>query len=65
MAESQLHLKEDERIAYLESFHIDPKREKVFDELTELACKLTDVPKSLISIVHREEVWFKSQKDLS
>jgi K+-sensing histidine kinase KdpD len=64
MAESQLHPKEDERIAYLESFHINPKREKVFDELTELACKLTDVPKSLISIVQRNEVWFKSQKGL-
>jgi K+-sensing histidine kinase KdpD len=64
MTKVPLHPRELERLAYLESFHIDPKREKVLDELTELACKLTNVPKSLISIVHKDEVWFKSQKGL-
>ena len=64
MRTAPLHPKEDERIAYLESFRIETDREKVFDELTELACKLTKVPKSLISIVDRDEVWFKSQNGL-
>ena len=64
MSVAPLHPREDERNAYLKTFYIDPKREKVFDELTELACKLTDVPKSLISIVEKDEVWFKSQKGL-
>ncbi|AUC79728.1 histidine kinase [Nonlabens sp. MB-3u-79] len=64
MAKVSLHPREVERLAYLESFHIDAKREKVLDELTELACKLTNVPKSLISIVHKDEVWFKSQSGL-
>jgi signal transduction histidine kinase len=64
MAKFSLHPREVERLAYLESFHIDAKREKVLDELTELACKLTNVPKSLISIVHKDEVWFKSQSGL-
>jgi K+-sensing histidine kinase KdpD len=64
MSKVSLHPREVERLAYLESFHIDPKREKVLDELTELACKLTNIPKSLISIVHKDEVWFKSQKGL-
>jgi K+-sensing histidine kinase KdpD len=64
MIKHSVHPREVERLAYLKSFHIDPKREKVLDELTELACKLTDVPKSLISIVHKDEVWFKSQSGL-
>ncbi|WP_339685266.1 GAF domain-containing sensor histidine kinase [uncultured Nonlabens sp.] len=64
MAKVSLHPREVERLAYLESFRIDAKREKVLDELTELACKLTNVPKSLISIVHKDEVWFKSQSGL-
>jgi K+-sensing histidine kinase KdpD len=64
MSKVSLHPREMERLAYLESFHIDPKREKVLDDLTELACKLTNVPKSLISIVHKDEVWFKSQSGL-
>ncbi|WP_292891421.1 GAF domain-containing sensor histidine kinase [Nonlabens sp.] len=64
MTKASLHPRENERLAYLESFHIDAKRVKVLDQLTEFACKLTDVPKCLIAIVGKDEVWFKSQKGL-
>lgn len=64
MSNAPLHLNEDERIKYLESFQIDSESDKVLDELTELACKLTGVSKSLISIVERDKVWFKSQKGM-
>lgn len=58
------HKEEKERLAYLKSFNIDEHRRKDLDELTELACKLTNVPHSLISIVDRDTVWFKSQYGL-
>lgn len=64
MALAPLHTDEKARIEVLKSYHIDPSKQKDFDELTELACKLTDVPKSLISIVDKDEVWFKSQHGL-
>jgi signal transduction histidine kinase len=64
MTNAPLHLKENERIKYLDSFQINSDSNKVLDELTELACKLTGVSKSLISIVDRKKVWFKSQKGI-
>ncbi len=57
-------IQEEDRLQVIQKHKISRDREKVFDELTELACRLTEVPRSLISIVEKDEVWFKSQKGL-
>ncbi|AGC78178.1 signal transduction histidine kinase [Nonlabens dokdonensis] len=59
-----IQLTEESRLKAIQKLRISRDREKVFDELTELACRLTEVPRSLISIVEKDEVWFKSQKGL-
>lgn len=64
MKEAILHIEEQKRLDLLKSFKIDDRRFKDLDELTELACKLTNVPNSLISIVDKNIVWFKSQHGL-
>lgn len=64
MKEAILHIEEQKRLDLLKSFKIDDRRFKDLDELTELACKLTNVPNSLISIVDKNTVWFKSQHGL-
>lgn len=61
---ASLQLEEDSRLIAIQKLNISRDREKIFDELTELACRLTHVPRSLISIVEKDEVWFKSQKGL-
>lgn len=58
------HQNENQRLKVLKDYGISKEREKVFDDLTELVCRLTSIPRSLISIVDKEEVWFKSQRGL-
>ncbi|GAL01534.1 two-component hybrid sensor and regulator [Nonlabens ulvanivorans] len=58
------HKNENQRLKALKEYGISKEREKVFDDLTELVCRLTSIPRSLISIVDKEEVWFKSQRGL-
>ncbi|EAS19537.1 GAF domain-containing sensor histidine kinase [Nonlabens mediterrranea] len=58
------HKNEIQRLKVLKEYEISKEREKVFDELTELVCRLTSIPRSLISIVDKDEVWFKSQRGL-
>ena len=52
---------ERERLEALHSYDIlHTGREEAYDQITELASHLADMPVSLISLVDREEVWFKS-----
>lgn len=54
------HINELERLEFLKSFNINEERKKDLDELTELASKLTNIPKSIITIVGTDHVISKS-----
>ncbi|WP_438961394.1 sensor histidine kinase [Nonlabens sp.] len=64
MKKATLHINEQKRLDLLKSFKTDDRRRKDLEELTELACKLTNVPNSFISIVDVNTVWFKSQNGI-
>ncbi|MBO9153537.1 PAS domain S-box protein [Chitinophaga sp. GCM10012297] len=54
-------LNEKERLAALHSYHIlDTFREEEYNNLTELASRICDVPISLIALVDANRVWVKS-----
>lgn len=56
---------ERERLEALRSYNIlYSKKEEEYDQITELAAHITDMPVSLISLVDKEEVWFKSAHGL-
>jgi len=56
---------DQERVKALRSYDIlHTEREDAYDQITELASHLTDTPISLISLVDKEEVWFKSSYGL-
>ncbi len=57
------HPRNDERLARLNSYGIlDTGEEEVFDEIVELATRLTGSPISLVSLVDRDRQWFKARK---
>jgi serine phosphatase RsbU (regulator of sigma subunit) len=59
------HVKEEERLKYLESFQIlDTPPEVDFEELTLLAAAICETPISLVSIVDNDRQWFKSKVGL-
>lgn len=64
MKKATAHINEEKRLDYLKSFNINEERIKDLDDLTELACKLTNVPKSIITIVDKSHVMSKSQYGL-
>mgnify|MGYP002037141207 CR=1 FL=1 len=54
-------VKDRSRLAALESTRLlDTPFEERFDALTRLACRLFDVPISLVSLVDDKRQWFKS-----
>ncbi len=56
---------EQERLATLQDYEIlDTPAESEFDELTQLAADILDVPISIISFVARDRQWFKSRLGL-
>ncbi|WP_370213670.1 sensor histidine kinase [Mesoflavibacter profundi] len=56
---------EAERLLALKSYKLDRHQNDVdFNNITELASSLTNIPSSLISIVEEDEVWFKSAKGM-
>ncbi|WP_294246786.1 ATP-binding protein [uncultured Chryseobacterium sp.] len=56
---------EQKRLAALHAYHIlDTGQEKDYNELTELAAAICDVPIALISFVDRDRQWFKSHYGL-
>ena len=57
---------EEERLKALHSYDIlHSGREIEYDQITELAAHITDMPISLISLVDKDEVWFKSAHGLN
>ena len=52
---------EEARSATLKSFNLlDSVGEKIYDEITELAAQICDVPFAVINLVNAERQWFKS-----
>lgn len=50
-----------DRVAALREYGVlYTERESEYDQITQLACQITGMPISLISLVDRDEVWFKS-----
>ncbi|MAZ73908.1 MAG: ATPase [Flavobacteriaceae bacterium] len=57
---------EQDRLAALRSYGIlYTNREEEYDQITDLATHITDMPISLISLVEEDLVWFKSARGLS
>ncbi|MBT8262366.1 MAG: GAF domain-containing sensor histidine kinase [Bacteroidia bacterium] len=57
---------EKERLKALRSYDIlHSGKEEAYDQLTELAAHITNMPVSLISLVDKDEVWFKSAHGLN
>lgn len=57
---------EKKRLEALRSYDIlHTGKEEAYDQLTELAAHITDMPISLISLVDKDEVWFKSAHGLN
>ncbi len=62
MQEPRIPDNEEERIAFLQSLDIlDTPPERIYDQVTELAADILDVPIALVSIVDKDRQWFKSK----
>jgi signal transduction histidine kinase/ActR/RegA family two-component response regulator len=54
-------LSEEQRLAALAGYDVlDTPAEPAFDDLTQLACRLCEVPIALVSLVDHDRQWFKS-----
>lgn len=63
--ESGMISSETQRIQVLESFAVlDTPAERNFDDLTELAAELCEVPVSLVTLVDADRQWFKSRRGI-
>ncbi|KJD36227.1 hypothetical protein PW52_06415 [Tamlana sedimentorum] len=61
----KLPLNEPQRLLAVKSYHLPKNQNDVdFNNITELACSITNLPNALISIVDEKEVWFKSAKGM-
>lgn len=66
MTSSILPHNEQDRLAALRSYGIlYTNREEAYDQITDIATLITDMPISLISLVDENEVWFKSAKGMA
>ena len=60
-----LPINEGERLAVLHDYAIlDTLPEQVFDDLTQLAAQICDVPISVVSLIDADRQWFKSKVGL-
>ncbi|TXE11936.1 GAF domain-containing sensor histidine kinase [Seonamhaeicola algicola] len=56
---------EEDRLLAVKSYNLEKNQDNTdFNNITELASSLTNIPNALISIVEKEKVWFKSAKGL-
>ena len=63
--ESGMISSETQRVQALKSFAVlDTPAERNFDDLTELAAELCDVPVSLVTLVDADRQWFKSRRGI-
>lgn len=59
-------LNEESRLAELDSYEIlDTPEEQAFDLITELACRVFEVPIALVSLVAKDRLWFKAKTGLA
>lgn len=66
MIEFEISESENERLAELYDFDIlDTETERDFDEIVQLAATICESPVSLISLIDRDRVWFKSRLGVS
>ncbi|MBW3096569.1 sensor histidine kinase [Pseudohoeflea coraliihabitans] len=57
------HPREDDRLSRLDAYRIlDTVPETEYDELVELASRITGTPVSLVSLIDRDRQWFKARK---
>jgi C4-dicarboxylate-specific signal transduction histidine kinase len=62
---AELHPQEDERLQALRSLEVlDTEPEAEFDQITQLAAQVCDVPIALVSLVDESRQWFKSRLGL-
>lgn len=65
MIEAPLAKDEAERLKALFEYHVlDTETEDAYDELTELAARIMDVPIALVSLIDETRQWFKSHHGL-
>lgn len=63
MQETPLPANEEDRLHALENLCLlYTPAEEGYDRITRMACRLFNVPISLISLIHRETQWFKSRQ---
>ncbi|KJD33012.1 hypothetical protein PK35_08570 [Tamlana nanhaiensis] len=62
---SSIPINEPERLQAVKSYKLQKNQNDVnFNNITDLACSITQIPNALISIVEKDEVWFKSAKGM-
>jgi hypothetical protein len=62
MSAAPIPYDEQARLEVLRSYHVlDTEAEKDFDELTELASQICQMPVALISLVDQDRQWFKAR----
>ena len=65
MPTPNIPINETKRLAALRNYRIlHTAKEEEYDQITDLAAHITDMPIALISLVDENEVWFKSTKGM-
>ena len=65
MKEPAIPKNENERLKALEAYNVlDTLPEQVFDDITEIASHICDVPIALVSLIDKDRQWFKSHHGL-
>ncbi len=66
MNADQFHYTEEQRVAALEEYEVmDTPAERDFDQITQLAQRIFEVPVAYISLLGEQRQWYKSKQGLS
>ena len=66
MQEPDAHPEESRRLASLRALELlDTRPEERFDRITRMACRLFDVPISLVTLLDEDRQWFKSRQGMN
>ena len=61
MQEAEIPSNEQQRLAHLQNLKIlDTPRDDVYDRITRMLCRVSDVPVAAISLIDENRQWFKS-----